>query len=164
MIPSDCHVGLSRMRRIDEYFTMQKLLIPFNALLSGKLSLRSISTSFMNFCPLGTQRWVTNSFRNWKPIIIKLTNHKWLERSYTNCLPFRPMRALRLQWSWAFNLVCEVELSVILEWQKPFQMVSQKNHNLNVNEDFEMFLTSKLITCLLMVSLPEWNPNQLFIY
>ena len=25
--------------------------------------------------------------------------------------PFRPMRALRLQWSWAFNLVCEVALT-----------------------------------------------------
>ena len=25
--------------------------------------------------------------------------------------PFRPMRALRLQWSWAFSLVCEVALS-----------------------------------------------------
>ena len=25
-------------------------------------------------------------------------------------LPFQPMRALRLQWSWAFNLVCEVTL------------------------------------------------------
>ena len=24
--------------------------------------------------------------------------------------PFRPMRALRLQWSWAFSLVCEVAL------------------------------------------------------
>ena len=27
--------------------------------------------------------------------------------------PFRPMKALRLQWSWAFNLVCEVTVSVI---------------------------------------------------
>ena len=40
-------------------------------------------------------------------------------------------------------------LSVILEWQRQFQMVSHKNYNLNVNEDFVMFLTSKLITCFI---------------
>ena len=28
-------------------------------------------------------------------------------------------------------------------------MVSHKNYNLNVNEDFVMFLTSKLITCFI---------------
>ena len=28
--------------------------------------------------------------------------------------PFWPMRALRLQWSWAFNLVCEVALTIPL--------------------------------------------------
>ena len=27
-------------------------------------------------------------------------------------LPFRPMRALRLQWTWAFSLVCEVALKL----------------------------------------------------
>jgi hypothetical protein len=35
-------------------------------------------------------------------------------------------------------------LSVILEWQR---MVSHKNYNLNVNEDFVIVLTSKLIMC-----------------
>ena len=39
--------------------------------------------------------------------------------------------------------------SFFLEWQRHFQMVSHKNSNLNVNEDFVMFLTSKLITCLI---------------
>ena len=28
--------------------------------------------------------------------------------------PFRPIRALRLQWSWAFSLVCEVALTIAL--------------------------------------------------
>ena len=35
--------------------------------------------------------------------------HVWSELG--RFLPFRPIRALRLQWSWAFNLVCEVALS-----------------------------------------------------
>ena len=37
-------------------------------------------------------------------------------------------------------------LSVILEWQRQLQMVSHKNYNLNVYEDFVIFLTSKLST------------------
>ena len=40
-------------------------------------------------------------------------------------------------------------LSVILEWQRQLQMVSHKNYNLNVNEDFVIFLTSKLSTCFI---------------
>ena len=40
-------------------------------------------------------------------------------------------------------------ISFILEWRRPFQMVSHTNYNLNVNEGFIMFLTSKLITCFI---------------
>ena len=36
-------------------------------------------------------------------------------------------------------------LSIILEWQGQLQMVNHKNYNLNVNEDFGMVLTSRLI-------------------
>jgi hypothetical protein len=40
-------------------------------------------------------------------------------------------------------------LSFILEWQRHFQIVGHKNYNLGVNEDFVMFLTSKLMTCFI---------------
>ena len=40
-------------------------------------------------------------------------------------------------------------LSFIIERQRQFQMVSHINDNLSVNEDFVMFLTSKLITCFI---------------
>ena len=41
-------------------------------------------------------------------------------------------------------------LSFIIEQQKPFQMVSHINSKvLNANEDFVIFLTSKLITCFI---------------
>jgi hypothetical protein len=40
-------------------------------------------------------------------------------------------------------------LSVILERQRQLQMASHKSYNLNVDEDFVMFLTSKLITCFI---------------
>ena len=40
-------------------------------------------------------------------------------------------------------------LSVILEWQRQYQMVSHKNYNLNVVEDFVNVLTSKLIVCFI---------------
>ena len=42
--------------------------------------------------------------------------------------------------------ISTLHLSVILEWQGQFQMVSHKIHNLYVNKDFVIFLTSKLIT------------------
>ena len=42
-----------------------------------------------------------------------------------------------------------LNLSVILEWQRQYQMVSHKNYNLNVIEDFVNFMTSKLITCFI---------------
>ena len=35
------------------------------------------------------------------------------------------------------------------EWQWQIQMVRLKNYNFNVNEDFVMFLISKLITCFI---------------
>jgi hypothetical protein len=35
------------------------------------------------------------------------------------------------------------------EWQRQFQMISYKNKNFNVNEDFVMFLISRLITCFI---------------
>ena len=54
--------------------------------------------------------------------------------------------------------------SSILQWQKTLSMVSHNNHNLNANEGFVIFLTFKLITCLIAVSLWKWNPSQLFIY
>ena len=39
---------------------------------------------------------------------------------------FRPMKALRLQWSWAFNLVCEVALTslTMFELETPFFFLS----------------------------------------
>jgi hypothetical protein len=40
-------------------------------------------------------------------------------------------------------------LSVILERQRQLQMASHKNYNLNVNEDFVIFLTSKLSMCFI---------------
>ena len=43
-------------------------------------------------------------------------------------------------------------------------MVSHKNYNLHVIEDFVVLLTSKLITWFIDGSLPRWNPNQLYIY
>ena len=39
--------------------------------------------------------------------------------------------------------------SFISEWQRHFQIVSHKNYNLNANDDFVMFFTSKLITCFI---------------
>ena len=42
-----------------------------------------------------------------------------------------------------------LNLSVILEWRRQFQMVNHTNYNLNVNEDFAIFLTFKLITCFI---------------
>jgi hypothetical protein len=33
--------------------------------------------------------------------------------------------------------------------QRQFQMISHKNYNINVNEDFVMFLTFELITCFI---------------
>jgi hypothetical protein len=44
-----------------------------------------------------------------------------------------------------------INLGVILEWLRQYQiiMVSHKNNNLNVHEDFVIFLTSKLITCFI---------------
>ena len=38
------------------------------------------------------------------------------------------------------------DFSVILDCQRQFQIVSHKNYNPNVDEDFVMFLTSKLTT------------------
>ena len=35
------------------------------------------------------------------------------------------------------------------EWQRQFQIKSSKNYNFNVNEDFVLFLISKLITCFI---------------
>jgi hypothetical protein len=44
-------------------------------------------------------------------------------------------------------------------------MVSHTNYNLDANEDFVIFLTSKLIImCSIDGSLREWNPNQLLVY
>ena len=40
-------------------------------------------------------------------------------------------------------------VSLILEWHRPLQIVSHKNYNLKANEDFVMFMTSKLITCFI---------------
>ena len=48
-----------------------------------------------------------------------------------------------------YTLNQHTNLSFALEWQRQFQMVSHKNYNLNVNEDFAMFLTSKLIMCFI---------------
>jgi hypothetical protein len=42
-----------------------------------------------------------------------------------------------------------INLSVILKWQRPFEMISHIEYNLNANEDFVTFLTSKLITCFI---------------
>ena len=46
---------------------------------------------------------------------------------------------------------------------KILSKVSHKNYNLNVNEDFVMFSTSKLITSYIYNSLQEWNPSQFLI-
>ena len=46
----------------------------------------------------------------------------------------------------ALNYTHTVVLHLIT-FERPFQMVSLKNYNLNANEDFVMFLTSKLIIC-----------------
>ena len=40
-------------------------------------------------------------------------------------------------------------LSVILKWQRQFQIVSHKNYNLNASEGFVTFFTSKSITCFI---------------
>jgi hypothetical protein len=42
-----------------------------------------------------------------------------------------------------------INLSFILEWQKHFQIVGHTSYNLNVNEDFVMFFTTKLMTCFI---------------
>ena len=47
---------------------------------------------------------------------------------------------------------------------KTLSMVSHKNYNLNANEGFVMFLTSKLITCFIDSFTLKRNPNQLLIY
>ena len=44
------------------------------------------------------------------PLVLHLREWSELGRAP----PFRPMRALRLQWTWAFSLVCEVALN---EWR-----------------------------------------------
>jgi hypothetical protein len=41
-------------------------------------------------------------------------------------------------------------LSFILEWQWELQIISHENYNLDVNEYFVMFLTSKLIACFVI--------------
>ena len=38
------------------------------------------------------------------------------------------------------------------EWQRQIQMIRYKNYNFNFNEDFVMFLISKLITCFIIGS------------
>jgi hypothetical protein len=38
-------------------------------------------------------------------------------------------------------------------------MVSHKNYNINVDVDFAMFLTSKLITCFIDGFTSRMNPN-----
>ena len=40
-------------------------------------------------------------------------------------------------------------LSVILGWQRQFQIVSHKNYNLSASEGFVIFLASKSITCFI---------------
>ena len=55
----------------------------------------------------------------------------------------------------SYYSVCEYiyikahNLSFILGWQRPLQMVSLKSHNINANEDFVILLTSNLITCFI---------------
>ena len=46
---------------------------------------------------------------------------------------------------------------------KILSKVSHKNYNLNANEGFVMFLTSKLITSYIYNSLQEWNLSQFLI-
>ena len=45
------------------------------------------------------------------------------------------------------HLAHGINLSFFLDWQRPLQMVSHKNDNLNANKDFVMLLTSKFSTC-----------------
>ena len=59
--------------------------------------------------------------------------------------------------------ITHINLSFILESQRPFQMARHKNNKLDANEDFVMFLTSKLITCSLPQSPPLGNPIDLLI-
>ena len=47
---------------------------------------------------------------------------------------------------------------------KSLSMVSHKNYNLNANEDFVIFLTSKLITCFIGDFTLKMKSNQFFIY
>ena len=48
-----------------------------------------------------------------------------------------------------YILNLHTNLSVILEWQRQFQIVSHKNYNLSASEGFVIFLTSKSITCFI---------------
>src|ERR1700737_2020045 len=47
---------------------------------------------------------------------------------------------------------------------KFLSIVSDKNYNLNVDEDFVIFLTSKFITCFIGGFTLKMNSNQLLIY
>ena len=47
---------------------------------------------------------------------------------------------------------------------KTLSIVSDKNYNLNANEDFVIFLTSKLNTCFIGGFTLKMKSSQLFIY
>src|ERR1700738_2481662 len=47
---------------------------------------------------------------------------------------------------------------------KSLSIVSEKNYNLNANEDFVIFLTSKLITCFIDGFTLKMKSSQLLIY
>ena len=54
-----------------------------------------------------------------------------------------------------------INLSVDLKWQGQSQVVSCKLYNLNANEGFVIFLTSKLITCFIGGSTLTMKPQSI---
>jgi hypothetical protein len=53
-------------------------------------------------------------------------------------------------------------LSSILEWQRKFQIISHKNYNLNFNDGFVIFFTSKFTTCSMDNFTFEMKPHLIF--